>query len=111
MKKGINFELPEGSKIIHMGGWKKLESEKISKDEFNKACRLIGIFNESKKSLEKRKKASAQIDEMHILKQIEARVQARKFGDYKLADKIRDELLKNGIVIEDKQNKTTWKYK
>jgi cysteinyl-tRNA synthetase len=84
---------------------------KSKKDEFNKACRLIGIFNESKKSLEKRKKASAQIDEMHILKQIEARVQARKFGDYKLADKIRDELLKNGIVIEDKQNKTTWKYK
>ena len=84
---------------------------KSKKDEFNKACRLIGIFNESKKSLEKRKKASAQIDEIHILKQIEARVQARKFGDYKLADKIRDELLKNGIVIEDKQNKTTWKYK
>ena len=36
---------------------------------------------------------------------------ARKSGDYKLADKIRNELLKNGIVIEDKQNKTEWKYK
>ena len=37
LKKGINFKLPEGSKIIHIGGWKKLESEKISKNEFNKS--------------------------------------------------------------------------
>jgi cysteinyl-tRNA synthetase len=45
------------------------------------------------------------------LRKIEERIQARKSGDYVLADKIRDELLKNGIAIEDKQNKTEWKYK
>jgi cysteinyl-tRNA synthetase len=28
-----------------------------------------------------------------------------------LADSIRDELFKNGIIIEDKDNKTEWKYK
>ena len=50
--------------------------------------------------------------EIHfILEQIEARILARKSGNYKLADKIRDDLLKNGIVIEDKQNQTEWKYK
>lgn len=32
---GIEFRLPKGSKIIHIGGWKKLESEKISKERFN----------------------------------------------------------------------------
>ena len=32
---GVNVSLPKGSKIIHIGGWKKLESEKISKDKFN----------------------------------------------------------------------------
>ncbi|NRD23014.1 acyl-CoA reductase [Winogradskyella litoriviva] len=37
LDKGINFDLPEGSKIIHIGGWKKLESEKIGKEQFNKA--------------------------------------------------------------------------
>lgn len=31
----IHIKLPEGSKIIHIGGWKKLESEKISKELFN----------------------------------------------------------------------------
>ena len=84
---------------------------KSKKEEFNEACRLIGIFNENKESLEKRKKILAKIDEKHILEQIESRIQARDSGDYKLADKIRDELLENGIVIEDKQNKTEWKYK
>lgn len=31
----IRVKLPANSKIIHIGGWKKLESEKISKDLFN----------------------------------------------------------------------------
>ena len=84
---------------------------KIKKKEFNKACRIIGIFNESKKTLEQRKKTSAKVDENFVLEQIEARIQARKSGNYKLADQIRDDLLKKGIVIEDKQNKTEWKYK
>ena len=34
-KAGLKILLPKGSKIIHIGGWKKLESEKISKDLFN----------------------------------------------------------------------------
>ena len=33
---GECIQLPKGSKIIHIGGWKKLESEKIDKDVFNK---------------------------------------------------------------------------
>ena len=35
-EKGVSIPLPKGSKIIHIGGWKKLESEKISKELFNK---------------------------------------------------------------------------
>lgn len=31
----IDVKLPKGSKIIHIGGWKKLESEKINKEKFN----------------------------------------------------------------------------
>ena len=34
-EKDITIPLPKGSKIIHIGGWKKLESEKISKELFN----------------------------------------------------------------------------
>ena len=40
----LEQKLPLGSKVIHIGGWKKLESEKVSKDEFNSACaELFGI--------------------------------------------------------------------
>lgn len=41
-ESGEKIHLPAGSKIIHIGGWKKLESEKISKDIFNK--RLAEAF-------------------------------------------------------------------
>lgn len=34
-KSGKSIALPKGSKIIHIGGWKKLESEKIEKSLFN----------------------------------------------------------------------------
>ena len=36
---------------------------------------------------------------------------ARKKRDYKLADIIRKELENKGVVIEDKQDQTIWKYK
>lgn len=38
------IKLPVGSKIIHIGGWKKLEKEKIDKQEFNKSlARTFGV--------------------------------------------------------------------
>ena len=39
------------------------------------------------------------------------RNKAKNNGDYSLADKIRGELLKEGILIEDQKGKTIWKYK
>ena len=38
-------------------------------------------------------------------------IMLEKQGDYKLADVIRKELENNGVIIEDKQDKTIWKYK
>lgn len=35
LSTGDRIQLPKGSKIIHIGGWKKLESEKIDKQLFN----------------------------------------------------------------------------
>ena len=40
-EKKVHFELPKGSKVIHIGGWKKLESEKISREEFNKKTAVV----------------------------------------------------------------------
>ena len=46
-----------------------------------------------------------------INKKIKDRNDARKTGNYKLADIIRKELENNGVIIEDKKKQTTWKYK
>lgn len=35
LSMGITHHLPQGTQIIHIGGWKKLESEKVSKAQFN----------------------------------------------------------------------------
>ena len=41
----------------------------------------------------------------------EQRNKARKDKNYQEADKIRDELLDKGVLIEDKDGKTIWKFK
>ena len=49
--------------------------------------------------------------EKDILKKIELRNKAIENKDYKGADKIRNELLDKGVLIEDKDGKTLWKIK
>ena len=87
------------------------KGDKIKRIEFNDACRLIGIFNQKRDVLVKQKQAASSVDKKYILQKIEERVNARKLGDFKLADSIRDELSKNGITIKDKDNNTEWEYK
>ena len=49
------------------------------------------------------------VDEMEIERLIEARNAARQRKDFAEADRIRDELAKHGIVLEDKAGKTNWR--
>ena len=82
-----------------------------SKKLFNSACKLIGLFDLNKNEWENLKKTNTDISEDLILKKIAARTTAKKNRDFKLADQIRDELLNKGVIIEDKKDKTIWKYK
>jgi cysteinyl-tRNA synthetase len=72
------------------------EGDDNDKKIFISACNFIGILNQTEKD---------------IFKKIELRNKARKNKDYKEADKIRDELLDKGVLIEDKDGKTSWKIK
>ena len=78
---------------------------------FVSACNFIGILNETKKEWLDFKRKKSLISEKDILKKIELRNKARENKDYKEADKIRDELLEKGVLIEDKDGKTSWKIK
>ena len=75
------------------------------------ACQQIGLLEEDKDSWEGFKKLKVKIDENFIYKKIKDRNEARKNGNYKLADMLRKDLEDNGVIIEDKQDKTMWKYK
>ncbi len=86
------------------------KGKKSSKVKFLSACQQIGLL-EDKKSWEDFKKSKVKIDENFINQKIKDRNEARKKGEYKLADTLRKELEGSGVIIEDKQDKTTWKYK
>ena len=87
------------------------KGSKTAKIQFMKACNLIGLLEEDKKSWENFKKIKANVSENFINKKIKDRKNARKNEDYKLADLIRKELEEKGVIIEDKQEETIWKYK
>ena len=57
------------------------------------------------------KKSKLHISEKEILDKINERNKARDNKNYKLADKIRNELLDKGVLIEDTDGKTNWKFK
>ena len=47
----------------------------------------------------------------YYLKKIDERAKAKKDGNFDLADKIRNDLFDQGILIEDQKEKTIWKFK
>ena len=89
--------------------------EKASKgqdqDIFISACKFIGLFNENSNQWDSFKKNKASISEEEIKKMIDLRNKARENKNYKEADEIRNNLLDKGVLIEDKDDKTLWKFK
>ena len=90
---------------------KALKGNDTDKNLFVSACNFIGILNKTKEEWLEFKKKKLSITEADILKKIELRNKAREDKDYKRADLIRDELLDKGVLIEDKDGKTVWKFK
>jgi cysteinyl-tRNA synthetase len=81
------------------------------KEMFMSACNFVGLLNENQKEWKKFKKEKLNITDDEIKLKILERNNARKNKDFKKADKIRDELEDKGVLIEDKDDKTHWKFK
>jgi cysteinyl-tRNA synthetase len=81
------------------------------KQIFNSACNFIGLLQETKEEWLDYKKGKIDISETVIENKIELRNKARADKNYKEADNIRDYLLDKGVLIEDKDGKTIWKFK
>ena len=89
--------------------------EKANKGEnidlFISACKFIGLMNENSEQWNEFKKNRVSITESEIENLLSSRDKARENKNYKEADRIRDELLDKGVLIEDKDDKTQWKFK
>ena len=81
------------------------------KEMFMSACNFVGLLNENQKEWKKFKKEKLDITDEEIKLKILERNNARKNKDFKKADEIRDELEDKGVLIEDKDDKTHWKFK
>ena len=106
-----DLNTPEYITKLHSLFDESSKGSKSSKSKFISACQQIGLLQEDKKSWENFKKSKVKVDKNFINQKIQDRNEARKKGNYKLADELRKELEANGILIEDKENKTIWKYK
>ena len=96
---------------LHLLYDKASKGDKPSKKLFLAGCKLIGLLEDDLETWKKFKKINSKINEKDIKNKIKDRENARNIGDYKLADSIRKELESNGVIIEDKGNKTIWRYK
>ena len=67
---------------------------------------MLGLLQQDVESWFKGKTG---IDEATILALIEARTRAREKKNFLEADRVRDELLKAGVVLEDNPQGTTWR--
>ena len=83
----------------------------LDQELFVSACKFIGLLGESNDVWLKFKKEKVSINESEIQTKLELRNKARKNKDYIEADRIRDELLDKGVLIEDKDGTTLWKFK
>ncbi|MDA8984319.1 cysteine--tRNA ligase [Candidatus Pelagibacter sp.] len=81
------------------------------KQIFNSSCNFIGLLQETKEEWLDYKKGKIDISETEIENKIELRNKARADKNYAEADNIRDYLLDKGVLIEDKDGKTIWKFK
>jgi cysteinyl-tRNA synthetase len=81
------------------------------KQIFNSACNFIGLLQETKEEWLNYKKRKVDISEDEIKIKIKLRNKARADKNYKEADNIRSYLLDKGVLIEDKDGKTIWKFK
>ena len=86
-----DLNTPKAISILHQ----------LDGNQLKASAQFMGLLMESKASFTKFKPASAEIDEATILKLIATRQEAKRNKDWALADKIRDDLLAQSVLIKD----------
>ena len=99
-----DLNTPEALKELY-----KLSKDKNAKDQLKSAANYLGILQLTKTKWINQKKKIKNIDEKKIEKLISDRNKARKEKKFPEADKIRNELALDGIILEDSPSGTKWR--
>lgn len=87
---------------------KQIDNSKFSKNDLKFAAQTIHEFGDLFQIIPELKKKELAKEALELIKKREA---ARKIGDFKTADKIRNELKeKFGIILEDTKEGVKWKF-
>ena len=87
----------------------ELAKDKNGKDQLKSAANYLGILQLTKTEWINQKKKIKKLDEKKIEKLISDRNKARKEKNFSEADKIRNELALDGIILEDSPSGTKWR--
>ena len=87
-----------------------VNGNKNAGQQLSDACKLLGLFDKNLASWNNIK-TSKSITAEEIENLIQERKVARDNKNFSRSDEIRDLLIAKGIIIEDNQGKTSWKYK
>ena len=99
-----NLNTPEALKELY-----KLSKNKNAKDQLKSAANYLGILQLTKTGWMDQRKKIKNIDQKKIDKLINDRDIARKEKKFLEADKIRNKLALNGIILEDSPSGTKWR--
>ena len=106
-----DLNTPRYISVLHKLFDKAKSGNGEDKEKFIAGCNFVGLLEDSKEEWLSFKKSKLDISEKEIISMIDQRNKARNNKNYDLADKIRNELLDKGVLIEDKGGKTTWNIK
>ncbi len=106
-----DINTPKAISELHQLFKRCSKDDNLSMKKFINSAQLLGLMQCSSSEWIEWHSYENNLDEIKINEFIEQRNLLRQQGDYEAADKIRDQLDELGVILKDKDGKTSWKQK
>ena len=106
-----DLNTPKAISVLHQLYKDCKSNDRNTVETFLSSANFLGILMHTSSEWLSRGKEKLSIDEKEIELLISERKSARDNGNFEKADKIRNDLEHKGILLEDNEGKTTWRFK